>query len=158
MPASIPGMELLFPNGFPRIDVPFLTGLLGMAPPAQTAPAVVKPPKTTGEVAVDAARTKLGSAYSYGAVGPGAFDCSGLVQWSYGQAGVDVPRTSYGQLAAGTPVSLDDLQPGDLVSYYGGNHSALYAGDGEVIHASTYGTGVITSPVSSMPLAGARRL
>ncbi|MFE7796389.1 C40 family peptidase [Nocardia sp. NPDC057440] len=164
LPATIPGMELLFPSGLPRIELPFLTsfpgmtGFPGMAPPAQAAPAVVKPQKTTGEVAVDAARTRLGADYSYGAVGPRAFDCSGLVQWSYEQAGVDVPRTSYGQLAAGTPVPLDDLQPGDLVSFYGGSHSALYAGDGEVIHASTYGTGVTTSPLSSMPVAGARRL
>ncbi|MFQ6394629.1 C40 family peptidase [Nocardia sp. KC 131] len=158
VPAIIPGMELLFPNGLPRIEVPILTGIPGLAPPAQAAPAVVKPQKTTGEVAVDAARTRLGADYAYGAVGPGAFDCSGLVQWSYEQAGVDVPRTSYGQLAAGTPVPLDDLQPGDVVSFYGGSHSALYAGDGQVIHASTYGTGVTTSPISSMPMTGARRM
>ncbi|MEV6427985.1 C40 family peptidase [Nocardia sp. NPDC051463] len=156
-PATVPVIELPFLRDFPRIELPFLAGLPGIKPPAPAAPAVVAPQKTRGEVAIDAARSKLGSAYNYGAVGPDSFDCSGLVQWSYEQADVDVPRTSYGQLAAGTPVPLDDLQPGDVVSFYGGSHSALYAGDGKVVHASTYGTGVTTSPLSSMPVAGARR-
>jgi cell wall-associated NlpC family hydrolase len=115
------------------------------------------PHKTTGERAVEAARSKLGAAYSYGSEGPDAFDCSGLVQWSYRQAGVDLPRTSYGQLDSGTPVPLDQLKEGDLVSFYGGEHSAIYVGDGKVIHASTYGRGVEVSPMSEMPACGARR-
>jgi cell wall-associated NlpC family hydrolase len=147
------GIELPFPVPLPRIELPFRTGIPEIDRPA---PAVT-PKKTTGEVAVEAARSKLGADYIMGSAGPDSFDCSGLVQWSYEQAGVEVPRTSYDQLAAGTPVSMDELQPGDLVSFYGGGHSALYAGDGQVIHAATEGTGVTMTPISYMPVTGARR-
>ncbi|ATL71515.1 C40 family peptidase [Nocardia terpenica] len=139
---------------FPEFTLPPLPQLMFPAPPQQSAPPA---PKTTGEVAVEAAESKLGSSYSYGSAGPDSFDCSGLVQWSYEQAGVELPRTSYEQLDAGTPVGMDDLQPGDLVSFYGGEHSALYAGDGKVVHAATSGTGVVMSPISDMPVSGARR-
>ncbi|MTE15527.1 hydrolase [Nocardia sp. CT2-14] len=139
-------------------DLPRLTGVPGVTDPAPgPAPVPAAMPKKAGERAIEAARTKLGASYSAGGDGPDSFDCSGLVQWSYREAGVDVPRTSYSQLAAGTPVSLDELEPGDLVSYYGGSHSALYLGDGEVIHASDYGSGVKISPLTTMPVAGARR-
>ncbi|WP_375336009.1 C40 family peptidase [Nocardia sp. SYP-A9097] len=140
-------------------SLPPLVGIPGVSD-AAAAPAPVPaamPNKSAGQRAVEAARTKLGASYRMGAVGPDAFDCSGLVQWSYREAGVEVPRTSYSQLAAGTPVSVDELQPGDLVSFYGGGHSALYAGDGQVIHASTYGQGVKLSPIDNMPITGVRR-
>ncbi len=127
-----------------------------LAPQGQVVqpPAAEKPP---AEIAIEAARSKIGAGYSGGATGPDSFDCSGLVQWAYRQAGVDLPRTSYEQLATGTPVDLDDLEPGDLVSFYGGGHSALYAGNHQVVHASTYGRGVEVSDISEMPFAGARR-
>ncbi|WP_416382832.1 C40 family peptidase [Nocardia abscessus] len=157
LPTSVPAIEIPLLGALPEIELPFLADIPQIMPRAPTPPATVIPQKTAGEMAVDAARTKLGADYNYGAVGPDSFDCSGLVQWSYDQAGVDLPRTSYDQLATGTPVPLDDLQPGDMVSFYGGSHSAIYAGDGKVIHASTYGTGVTTSPLSSMPVTGARR-
>ena len=135
-----------------------LPGLNLPTPQAQSTPqAVPTPRETTGERALDAARSKLGHAYRYGSAGPDAFDCSGLVQWSYRQAGVTVPRTSYGQLDSGTPVPLNQLQPGDVVSFYGGGHSAIYEGGGRVIHASTDRTGVIESPIGQMPVTGARR-
>ncbi|MBF6334142.1 C40 family peptidase [Nocardia transvalensis] len=136
----------------PGFDFRSLPPIPGLAWPEPAAPE-----KTQGERAVEAAESKLGAAYSYGSAGPDSFDCSGLVQWSYEQAGVDLPRTSYEQLDAGTPVSLDELEPGDLVSFYGGQHSALYAGDGKVIHAATSGSGVVMSPISEMPVSGARR-
>ncbi|GAA5089015.1 C40 family peptidase [Nocardia iowensis] len=149
---ATPGTEFTLPGIPGHFD---LAGVPGFRSPAPVLPRVA-PEKTTGEVAVEAARAKLGAGYANSA-GPDAFDCSGLVKWSYEQAGVSVPRTSYDQLAAGTPVAEEDLRPGDLVSFYGGGHSALYAGDGKVIHASTYGTGVTESPMTSMPYAGARR-
>ncbi|MEU8897993.1 NlpC/P60 family protein [Nocardia sp. NPDC048505] len=114
--------------------------------------------ESTRSAALEAARSRLGADYRAGSNGPDSFDCSGLVQWSYEQAGSDVPRTSYEQLSTGTPVELDELEPGDLVSYYDGGHSALYAGDGEVIHASTSGGGVEMTSIDSMPVTGARRL
>ncbi|MCM6773110.1 C40 family peptidase [Nocardia sp. CDC159] len=129
----------------------------GLLPQPQPSAPAATPEKTPGQLAVAAAESKLGSAYAFGSNGPDSFDCSGLVQWSYEQAGVELPRTSYEQLAAGTPVPLDELEPGDLVSFYGGDHSALYAGDGRVIHAATSGSGVVMSPISEMPVSGARR-
>jgi cell wall-associated NlpC family hydrolase len=151
-PVTIPGVGTFeVPNELPV--PPALPGV-GLPGPA---PLPFAAPKSSGEVALDAALSKVGSPYVYGAAGPNSFDCSGLVQWSYRQAGVELPRTSGAQLAAGSPVSVDDLQPGDLVSFYGGGHSGLYAGDGNVVHAATSGTPVQVAPISSMPIAGARR-
>ncbi|NNH70139.1 C40 family peptidase [Nocardia uniformis] len=138
------------PDGMPP-----LAGIPGVV--EIPAPTVLPKQRSTGERAVEAARSKLGTSYSMGGNGPDSFDCSGLVRWSYAEAGVDLPRTSYGQLAAGTPVGIDELQPGDLVSYNGGGHSALYAGDGRIIHASTYGVGVTESALDEMSITGARR-
>ncbi|WP_063020469.1 C40 family peptidase [Nocardia niwae] len=151
-PVTIPGVGTFeVPN-----EVPVPPGLPGLELPGP-APLPFAAPKSSGDIALDAALSKVGSPYVYGAAGPNSFDCSGLVQWSYRQAGVELPRTSGAQLAAGSPVSLDDLRPGDLVSFYGGSHSGLYAGDGNVVHASTSGQPVKVAPISSMPVAGARR-
>ncbi|UGT38988.1 C40 family peptidase [Nocardia yamanashiensis] len=160
---AVPEFRNVMVAGFGNVAIPnslpLLTGIPGVTDvPVTTfhaAPATM--PKSKGERAVEAARSRIGSNYRAGGNGPDSFDCSGLVQWSYAQAGVDLPRTSYSQLNSGTPVALDDLQPGDLVSFYGGGHSALYAGDGQVIHASTYGSGVTVSPMDNMPVTGARR-
>ncbi|RVW08970.1 NlpC/P60 family protein [Prescottella agglutinans] len=130
------------------------TGSAAALPAPVAAPA---PVMSMGEKAFKAAETKLGSPYVYGAAGPDAFDCSGLVQWAYKQAGLNLPRTSYDQAAAGVPVSRDALQVGDVISFYGGSHSGIYAGNGNVIHASTAGQPVKLAPVSSMPFDGARR-
>ncbi|RDI32568.1 cell wall-associated NlpC family hydrolase [Rhodococcus sp. AG1013] len=124
---------------------------------AAAVPAPLAPIVTAGEKAVEAARAKLGAPYVYGAAGPDAFDCSGLVQWAYKQAGLNLPRTSYDQAAAGFAVAQSDLRVGDVISFYGGSHSGIYAGDGNVIHASTAGQPVKLAPVSSMPFDGARR-
>ncbi|MEC3951803.1 C40 family peptidase [Nocardia sp. CDC153] len=137
----------------PLVGIPGVTDASAVPAPMPAA----MPKRTTGQRALDAARSKLGAYYRAGGNGPDSFDCSGFVQWSYREAGVELPRTSYSQLAAGTPVPLDDLQPGDLVSYYGGGHSAMYLGDGKIIHASDYGSGVTISPLNNMPVTGARR-
>ncbi|WPF65465.1 MULTISPECIES: NlpC/P60 family protein [unclassified Corynebacterium] len=108
--------------------------------------------------AVQAALSKLGAPYSWGATGPDAFDCSGLIYWAYQQQGMTVPRTSQSQLAGGTPVSRDQLQPGDVVGYYPGvTHVGMYIGDGKLVHASDYGIPVQIVDVDSMPWAGAVR-
>lgn len=112
----------------------------------------------SGMAALEAAMTKLGSPYSWGATGPNAFDCSGLVVWSYLQQGKRLPRTSQAQMAGGTPVSKDQLQPGDVVGFYAGaTHVGIYAGNGMVVHASDYGIPVQVVPLDSMPFYGARR-
>jgi len=126
--------------------------------PAPALPAAPAPQQSAGEKALQAAESKIGSPYVYGAAGPNAFDCSGLVQWAFGQAGVGLPRTSQAQQSAGTPIAQSDLRPGDIISFYGGSHSAIYAGNGNVVHAATSGQPVAISPLSSMPYAGARRV
>ncbi|MEU4345207.1 C40 family peptidase [Nocardia sp. NPDC023852] len=152
-PVTIPGVGTIeVPN---EIQIP--QGIPGLQLPAPAPLPFFAPKTSAGEVALDAAMSKVGAPYVYGAAGPDAFDCSGLVQWSYRQAGMELPRTSGAQLASGAPVSLDDLQRGDVVSFYGGGHSGLYAGDGNIVHASTSGTPVQVAPISSMPVAGARR-
>ncbi|MFR9753241.1 C40 family peptidase [Nocardia sp. 004] len=164
-PVTIPGMgtieipnEIQIPQGIPGLELPAPAPLPVPAPEALPAPApFTAPTKSVGEIALDAAMSKIGSPYVYGAAGPNSFDCSGLVQWSYRQAGRELPRTSGAQLAAGAPVSMNNLRPGDLISFYGGGHSGLYAGNGNVVHAATSGTPVQISPISSMPVAGARR-
>ncbi|MCE5288118.1 MAG: C40 family peptidase [Nocardiaceae bacterium] len=106
---------------------------------------------------VDFATGKAGSPYVYGANGPSAFDCSGLVQWSYAQAGKSIPRTSSEQWAAGTPVSLDAIQPGDIVVMYGGGHVGIYIGNGQIVHALNEGTGVIIDAMSNYGVDGVVR-
>ncbi|MEV6070909.1 C40 family peptidase [Nocardia sp. NPDC052001] len=147
LPAGIPGVPESLPVQLPAIP--------GVEIPAAPAPAPQVSPR---QQVVDAAMSRLGDPYVYGAAGPNAFDCSGLVQWSYAQAGISLPRTSYDQLNAGYAISEDSLEPGDVVSFYGGSHSGIYVGDGNVVHASTSGQPVKVAPISSMPFAGARRI
>jgi cell wall-associated NlpC family hydrolase len=106
---------------------------------------------------IAAALSKTGSPYVYGAAGPNAFDCSGLVEWSMKQGGIHVPRDSWGQLGGGVPVSKADLQPGDIVIYNGGSHAALYIGGGRVVQAVTYGVPARVSPLNDMEFYAARR-
>ncbi|MEF9882475.1 C40 family peptidase [Streptomyces sp. P9-A4] len=101
--------------------------------------------------AVMAARSAIGRPYVWGATGPSAFDCSGLMVWSYRQAGISLPRTSSAQRNAGRRVPLSQAQPGDLVTYRGdASHVAIYAGNGQVIHAPYPGARVRYDPVNMM--------
>lgn len=111
-----------------------------------------------GATAVQAALTRLGDPYVWGGSGPGAFDCSGLVMWSFQQAGVFLPHSSQALAAGGTPVSMDQMQPGDVITYYGdASHVGLYVGDGMMVHASTYGVPVAVVPVNNAPIYNVRR-
>ncbi|QGU01695.1 putative endopeptidase precursor [Corynebacterium kalinowskii] len=111
-----------------------------------------------GMKALEAAMTKIGAPYGWGAAGPNQFDCSGLVVWSYAQQGKSLPRTSQAQMAGGMPVSRGDLQPGDVVGFYpGATHVGIYAGDGKIVHASDYGIPLQVVNMDSMPFYGARR-
>jgi peptidoglycan DL-endopeptidase CwlO len=126
----------------------------------QDAPA----PKVTagsgvGGAAVAAAMTKLGKPYSWGAVGPNAFDCSGLMVWAFKQAGVSLPRTSAAQSTFGTAVSKADLRPGDLVFFYSPvSHVGMYIGDGKIVNATQSGEPVKISSMAYLPFHNARRV
>ena len=99
---------------------------------------------------MSAAETQLGVPYVWGGESPGAgFDCSGLVQWAWRQAGVSLPRTSGAQFAASTPVSIADLEPGDLLFYgpSGSDHVAMYVGGGMMIEAPETGEVVHITPL-----------
>ncbi|MEU3190982.1 C40 family peptidase [Streptomyces sp. NPDC006992] len=106
-------------------------------------------------------RAQVGKSYVMGATGPSAYDCSGLTQAAYKQVGVNLPRTSQPQSTAGTPVSLDNLQPGDLL-YWGGAgsayHVAVYVGGGKFIGAQNSSTGIVERPLSYDQPTGAVRV
>ena len=114
-------------------------------------------------VAVTAAITTIGSPYVWGAKGPDAFDCSGLTSWAYLQAGITIGPSTYDQQSFGVSIScgLSDLQgasttcwaPGDLIflRYPGGQHVAIYAGDGLFVDAYNPETGVLLHDVAADP-------
>ena len=88
----------------------------------------------TGEAIVEAARSKLGCAYVYGAEGPDTFDCSGLTQWCYNQVGISIPRNTEQQKnGAKKVVQISEARVGDIL--YKDGHVAIYIGNGEYIHA-----------------------
>lgn len=122
-------------------------------------PALAQAPNARAAQAVAYARQKLGSPYVWGATGPDAFDCSGLVLAAYRSAGVSLPRTTYAQIDAGRRVSRSELLPGDLVFFYSGiSHVGLYIGNGQMIHAPNPSAPVRVAPVDQMPFAGATRV
>ncbi|TJZ50926.1 hypothetical protein FCH28_20655 [Streptomyces piniterrae] len=118
----------------------------------------VVPASGRAAAAVAAVRAAVGAPYAWGSTGPASFDCSGLTQWAYRQAGVSLPRTSQGQRGAGQTVPLDQAQPGDLVIYHpDGSHVGMYVGNGQVVHAPYPGARVRYDPVTMMPVHGVTR-
>ena len=105
-PAGDPSILAAAPGGIPAGDV---------APPEA---AIAAAPGGQAVVAVQAALSRIGSPYSWGGSGPNAFDCSGLVMWSYQQAGISLPHSSQALAQGGQAVSMSEMQPGDLVTYY----------------------------------------
>ncbi|CAL9434094.1 hypothetical protein SUDANB176_02113 [Streptomyces sp. enrichment culture] len=117
------------------------------------------PASARAAAAVAAARSALGRPYVWGANGPGGFDCSGLTQWAYAQAGVSLPRTSQAQRYAGRRVPLSEARPGDLVLYRSdASHVGMYVGNGQVIHAPYPGAPVRYDPVGMMPVSSVTRV
>jgi cell wall-associated NlpC family hydrolase len=127
--------------------------------PVLEAPAQVVAASGDAQTAVDTALAQLGDPYVWAAAGPNAFDCSGLTQYAYAAAGVALPHSSLAQSRMGTAVSRSDLQPGDLVFFYSPvSHVGMYIGNGQMVHASTFGQPVIVSTVDMKGYVGARRL
>lgn len=115
-------------------------------------------PSGRAALAVAAVRQALGAPYVWGATGPNAFDCSGLMQYAYRRAGVSLPRTSQEQMNAGVRVPLSRARPGDLVIYRAdASHVAMYVGDGRVIHAPYPGARVRVDRVDMMPITAVTR-
>ena len=115
--------------------------------PAPVVAAPVAPPASSGgaQQAIRYAQQQLGEPYQWGAAGPGSWDCSGLTMQAWGSAAVSLPHYSVAQYDATTPISVADLQPGDLVfwtsngSPSGIHHVAMYLGGGQIIHAPRTG-------------------
>ncbi|MFF3561216.1 NlpC/P60 family protein [Streptomyces sp. NPDC002574] len=110
------------------------------------------PATSRAAAALAAAQTRIDMPYVYSHAGPTSFDCSGLTFWAYAQADVTIPRISQDQANAGTRLSMSQLQPGDLVIFYGDlHHVGLYAGNGMVLHAPHSGALVRYESINNMP-------
>ncbi|WP_313503553.1 C40 family peptidase [Corynebacterium variabile] len=160
-PVQVPGIDF-------SVDVPNevldaagnyvdTSAFTGAAAAAESAVASAAP-TSTGQKIADAAMSKQGAPYVWGATGPSSFDCSGLTSWAYNQVGKSIPRISGAQASGGTSVSLNALQPGDIISYYSGaSHVAIYIGDGKIVHAVNEGTPVQVNDINYMPINNAVR-
>ncbi|MEU3436668.1 NlpC/P60 family protein [Streptomyces sp. NPDC006863] len=104
------------------------------------------------------ARAQIGKPYVWGASGPASYDCSGLTQAAWREAGVTLPRTTWDQVEVGTRVATSDLRPGDLVFFYDDiSHVGIYKGDGMMIHAPKPGADVREESIYYMPIYGSVR-
>ena len=121
---------------------------------------------STGKTAADTAVKLIGTPYFYGGADPvNGFDCSGLVAWSFRQAGVSLPHNTEAQRRASRPVALGELQPGDLLFFdlqsKKNSHVGIYAGGGHFVHAPSTGKDVrqdrLDAPYWKTRLSEARR-
>lgn len=104
----------------------------------------------TGQDIVTYAYQFLGLPYVWGAVGPDTFDCSGFTSYVYRHAaGIEITRTTYTQINVGTPVSYNEMQPGDLVFTYDNEHVGIYVGGGMYINATYPGSTIRVTPVTN---------
>jgi len=112
-----------------------------------------------GVQALRKALTRVGDPYVWGAAGPNAFDCSGLVMWAYEQVGIQLLHFTGDQWNEGAHISKDQLAPGDLVFFFSDlSHVGLYVGNGLMVDASTFGVPVHVEPVFWSAYAGAVRI
>lgn len=120
---------------------------------------VLLPHGATG-TALAFALAQLGRPYLWGATGPAAYDCSGLVQTSYRAAGIGLPRVSRQQATVGAEVSRDQVRAGDLIFYYNPIHHVAIAVDSSfAVHAPSFGETVELSPIDAIgPVSAIRRI
>lgn len=126
------------------------SGTASTSSTADAAPAAVSIPANSGIVGI--AQSQLGAPYVWGGASPATgFDCSGYTAWVYGQAGYYVPHSSAAQGGVGTPVPASQVAAGDLLVWNG--HVAIYAGNGQILHAATSGKPVKYSNYAAMVAA-----
>lgn len=114
---------------------------------------------TTGQAIANYAVQFVGNPYVYGGTSlTNGADCSGFVQSVYKHFGYSLPRTAASQAGAGTKVSVDSLQPGDLLFYHNYGHVAIYIGGGQVVHASNKKSGIKISNYNYSPINKAVRI
>ncbi|MCX4677863.1 NlpC/P60 family protein [Streptomyces sp. NBC_01433] len=100
------------------------------------------PASERGAAALSAAATQIGKPYYRGGTGPSSYDCSGLTQWAYAQANVQISRVTYTQVNDGQRIGRSALKPGDLVFFNNTSHVGLYAGNNQILHAPKPGANV----------------
>jgi len=122
-----------------------------------TAPPVSSGGSARNAQAARIAMQYLGVPYVWGGSTPSGFDCSGLVMYAYAKVGVSMPHYTGAQYAAFPKVSYSDLQPGDLVFFYGLEHVGMYIGGGMMVHAPHTGDVVRVAPIAGRSFAGAVR-
>ncbi len=120
------------------------TGMPNRLEPRPVAQPGPTPPEPLGQKVVDLAMTKLGQPYVWGAKGPNTFDCSGIVQWTWKQVGVQLGPDTYTQIHQGTRVT--DIQPGDLI-FPSDHHVQLAVSRTQVIEAPGRGMTVRLHPM-----------
>jgi cell wall-associated NlpC family hydrolase len=114
---------------------------------------------TLGEQALRAALSKRGDPYVWGAAGPSAFDCSGLVMWAYAQVGIHLAHYTGNQWNEGAHISRSQLRPGDLVFFFSDiSHVGMYIGNGLMVDAPSFGQPVQVQPVFWNAYVGAVRI
>jgi peptidoglycan DL-endopeptidase CwlO len=152
VPHLVDAVRAQMQKAAPTVDTPFATVASRTA--LSSSPAAMM-----RRAAMTNALGKLGKPYRWGAVGPNAFDCSGLVKWSFANAGRALPRTSRAMASVGVRVARADLQPGDLVFFYQPiSHVGIYIGNNKIVHASQTGQPVKVSDMTRMRFTTARRI
>ena len=131
-----------------------LTPLAAQASAPDTATVAAAPAAASSaaaQTAVDTALAQLGDPYVWAGAGPDSFDCSGLTQYAYKAAGISLPHSSKSQSTMGTHVAKADLKPGDLVFFYSPvSHVGMYIGNGQMVHAPTFGDVVKVASIDVM--------
>jgi peptidoglycan DL-endopeptidase CwlO len=146
--APVAGGAVAAPSGSGAVSLPSASGAGSSAAPAPTSGSAGAPGSGSGSAVVNYALQFLGTPYKWGGSSPGGFDCSGFTSYVYSKFGVNLQHYTGAQVKEGTPVSRNDLQPGDLVFFNGDSHEGLYIGGGKFIHAPHTGDSVKISSLS----------
>ncbi|WP_240646064.1 C40 family peptidase [Georgenia sp. SYP-B2076] len=131
-----------------RADLATVTAEATGSAAAETATDQVAAPAPLGSASalISFARQFVGTPYVYGGSTPGGFDCSGFTKFVFAELGINLPRSSGAQAAAGTAVSAAEARPGDLVWWPG--HVGIYTGGGNHIAARQPGTALAEGPIT----------